>query len=71
MRKIIFSAIIMYHALPLPLYHIYPNIRQPHSTTFNFQEDIYTEHSNFLHNYKVTSHFLDDELGKSLSPILA
>jgi len=71
MRRIILSAIIMDHALPLPMYHIYPNIRQPHSTILNFQGVIYTEHFNFVHNYKVTSHFLDDELGKSLSPIPA
>jgi hypothetical protein len=61
----------MDHALPLLMYHIYPNVRQPHSTLLNFQEDIYTEHFNFVHNYKVTSHFLDGELGKRLSPILA
>ena len=61
----------MDHALPLLTYHIYPNIRQSHSTILNFQEDIYREPCNFVHNYKVTSHFLDDELGKSLSPLLA
>jgi len=61
----------MDHALPLPMYHIYLCIRQPHSTILTFQEGIYTEHFNFVHNYKVTSHFSDDKLGKSLTPTLA